>query len=139
MGAGQGSQSMDISHCALQALAIPPIEANPAARCQRHTILASRVYRQSSRATPEALDKTFTLKELVILLERGPLDGDLGARLAEASRRREAAEADGDLDVADPYGDSLDAYRRIAAEIDGWTQRLVAGLFGPALASAGGR
>ena len=90
-------------------------------------------------ATPEALDKTFTLKELVILLERGPLDGDLGARLAEASRRREAAEADGDLDVADPYGDTIDAYRRIAAEIDGWTQRLVAGLFGPALASAGGR
>jgi protein-tyrosine phosphatase len=90
-------------------------------------------------AVPGAADRTFTLKELVLLLERGPLAGDLDERLAEAARRRATLEADGDLDVADPYGDTLDAYRRIAGEIDAWTERLVAALFGPALAATGSR
>ena len=89
------------------------------------------------RSVPEARDRTFTLKELVRLAERAPLLGDLDARVADAARRRAAAEADGDLDVADPYGDTLDAYRRIAGEIDAWTDRLVVGLFGPALAATG--
>lgn len=88
-------------------------------------------------AVPDARDRTFTLKELVRLLERAPLLGDLEARVVESARRRMAAEVDGDLDVADPYGDTLDAYRRIAAEIDDWTERLVLGLFGPALAATG--
>lgn len=89
------------------------------------------------RAVPQARDRTFTLKELVLLLERAPFDGEFDARIAEAARRRTAAEAIGDLDVADPYGDTLDAYRRIAGEIDAWTDRLVLGLFGPALAATG--
>lgn len=90
-------------------------------------------------AIPEASARTFTLKELVLLLERAPTAGDLAARIAEAARRRASAAAEGDLDVADPYGDTSDAYRRIAGEIDAWTDRLVAGLFGVALAAAGTR
>ena len=82
------------------------------------------------RSVPDATDRTFTLKELVLLLEAdGAHDGDLRARVASAARRR-AAEASPttDLDVADPYGDHLDAYRRIAAEIESWSDRLAAGL-----------
>lgn len=77
------------------------------------------------RAVPTAADRTFTLKELVLLLEAGDEpSGDLAARVSEAARRRAAAPPDGDLDVDDPYGDVLDAYRRIAAEIDDWSERL---------------
>lgn len=77
------------------------------------------------RSVPAAADRTFTLKELVLLLEAGePPTGDLRARVAAAARRRAAAPPDGDLDVDDPYGDVLDAYRRIAAEIDVWSERL---------------
>lgn len=86
-----------------------------------------------TRAVPDAAPKTFTLKELVLLLERAPIDGATEDRLAEADRRREERAAEGDLDVADPYGDTLDSYRRIAGEIDAWTDRLVPLLFGPAL------
>lgn len=90
-------------------------------------------------AVPRAGERTFTLKELVLLLERAPVAGGLDDRIAEAARRRATAEASGDLDVADPYGDTLEAYRRIAGEIDAWTDRLADALFGPAFASAGSR
>lgn len=88
------------------------------------------------RAVPDASARTFTLKELVRLLEDGGVPtGDLAARVAEAARRREAAPVDGDLDVADPYGDTLEAYRRTAADVDAWTARLADALAG---VSAGG-
>ena len=81
-----------------------------------------------ARAVPTAAARTFTLKELVLLLEAGgPPTGSLAERVAEAARRRAAsATRSEDLDVADPYGAHLDAYRRTADEIASWTDRLAA-------------
>lgn len=85
---------------------------------------------------PETAARTFTLKELVTLLERAPIEGDLADRIAEADRRRSLSPADGDIGVSDPWGNSIETYRRIANEIDEWTERLVDRLFGPAPAIA---
>jgi protein-tyrosine phosphatase len=89
-------------------------------------------------AVPDAAARTFTLKELVRLLESLPpveSPGDPGAlaeRIAEADAAREGGEAANphDEDVSDPLGLPLDIYRAIAWELDGWNARLVAGLYG---------
>jgi len=88
---------------------------------------------------PEAAARSFTLKELVRLLEAlppgaGPARGPgLEARVGEADalRRRGSEGNPWDEDVVDPLGMPLDTYRAIAWELDGWTDRLVEGLFGP--------
>ena len=88
------------------------------------------------RAAPDASERTYTLKELVLLLETdGAAAGPLPARLAAAAARRGDV-AGADLDVADPYGEALDAYRDTADEIATWTDRLVGALAG---LPAGGR
>jgi hypothetical protein len=90
---------------------------------------------------PEASDRTFTLKELVRLVEALPppsVDADpavgLATRVAEAAAlRRNGFEGDADdLDVADPLGRPQRTYRRIARELDEWCGRLAEGLFGRA-------
>lgn len=85
----------------------------------------------------EASSRTFTLKELVRLLEALPAveDASLGRlseRIAEADRlRREGFEGDPmDEAIADPLGMPLDAFRAVAAELDAWCSRLADGLVG---------
>jgi protein-tyrosine phosphatase len=92
-------------------------------------------------AVPEAAAKTFTLKELVRLVEALPAaavdhqdpGATLAARAAEADRLRgEGFEgAPFDEDVADPIGMPFEMYRAVAWELDEWGRRLVAGVFGP--------
>ena len=100
-----------------------------------------------SRAMPEAADRTFTLKELVRLLEAlspptrplGP--DDLPDRVAKAEdvRRGGFAGNPHDEDIVDPLGLPLESFRAIAWELDEWTARLAQSLYGsaPAAAAAG--
>ena len=85
----------------------------------------------------EAASRTFTLKELVRLLEALPEveDASLGRlseRIAEADRlRREGFVGDPrDEGIPDPLGMRLDAFRAVAAELDEWCSRLADGLVG---------
>jgi protein-tyrosine phosphatase len=94
---------------------------------------------------PSAADRTFTLKELVRLLERAPLARDatptpLAARIEEAARLRATAGSPNpfDEDVVDPLGMSDDTYRAIAWELDRWIERLVAALYGEVAVAAEG-
>jgi protein-tyrosine phosphatase len=88
---------------------------------------------------PEAAGRTFTLKELVRLLEPLPQAGEgaapwtLAPRVARAASAREANSDPPHLDedVADPLGQPLGAFRAVAWELEQWVSRLVDGLFGP--------
>lgn len=90
-------------------------------------------------AVPDAASKTFTMKELVRLLERTPPDADLTdatpderlrARVAEADRRRHHGDAGHpDEDVVDPLGMPYESYRAVAWELDEWSHRLAVALF----------
>jgi len=90
---------------------------------------------------PQALDRTFTLKELVRLLEGGARAAATpAARIAAAAAARAGAEAgehQGE-DIADPLGRPLDGYRAIASELDDWIVRLVPALFDPVPATVSG-
>ena len=100
-----------------------------------------------SRAMPEAEGRTFTLKELVRLLEAlpaptGPLGADdLPDRVAKAEELRRGGFAGNphDEDIVDPLGLPLESFRAIAWELDEWTARLAQSLYGstPAAAAAG--
>jgi protein-tyrosine phosphatase len=98
----------------------------------------AREHRDKLAAGTDRDDRTFTLKELVRLLETLPAPAaDAGhetmtGRIAEANlaRRRGAVPASRDEDISDPLGQPLEAYRSIAWELDTWTERLVNGLFG---------
>jgi protein-tyrosine phosphatase len=84
------------------------------------------------RLVPEAAAKTFTLKELVRLLEAlpstaGPSFGERVTR-ADELRRSGFAGNPADEDVADPMGASLDVFRAVAWELDEWCRRLSPGL-----------
>ncbi len=101
-------------------------------------------------AVPAAARRTFTMKDLVVLVEAGPPGGParsgeaavgLTARLASAAdlRDRDAHRRAGDdRDVADPLGMPLDTYRDLADELDDLTDRLVVGLYGPASLGSSG-
>jgi protein-tyrosine phosphatase len=90
------------------------------------------------RVVPSAASRTFTMKELVRLLdaegdpgESAPPDARIRARTESADGRR--ALADGsfeDEDVADPLGLGLEAYRATAWELEELSARVVAGLLG---------
>ena len=95
---------------------------------------------------PGAAERTFTLKELVRLLEAlptpqgtppDPADA-LQTRVVEAtSLRRHGFAGDAhDEDVDDPLGMPQEKYREVAAELDAWCGRLADGLFGRAPARA---
>jgi protein-tyrosine phosphatase len=91
------------------------------------------------RAVPTAAERTFTLKELVRLLERVP-GGDpdrFSDRVAAAGALRRDDPEPGDDDVADPLGLPLDGYRAVAAELDDRCTRLVRAAFPHALAGPG--
>jgi glycine hydroxymethyltransferase len=94
------------------------------------------------RLVPEASDRTFTLKELVFLLERrggNGFDGEpadaLRSAVAAATDLREAGRSAGlvDEDIPDPLGLGQEAYRAVAWQLEGLIDRLVDGLFGPAV------
>jgi protein-tyrosine phosphatase len=97
---------------------------------------------------PECAERTFTLKELVGLLEALPVPAGssdplvaLSARVGEAAALRRGGFAHaGDLDVEDPLGKPDEKYREMAAALDEWCGRLADGLFGraPARTSAEG-
>lgn len=97
-----------------------------------------------ARLAPRAAGRTFTIKELVYLLESGPegiAEGSTVQQLRSAVDRatalREGA-ADMELmdeDIADPLGLGLESYRATAWELESLTARLTDALF-PA---AGGR
>jgi protein-tyrosine phosphatase len=101
---------------------------------------------------PEILDRTFTLKELVRLLEAlpdAPQDADPGRQLASrvveaAALRRTGFEGNPwDDDVMDPLGMPAGAFRAVAWELQEWCARLADGLFGrapaPSVAATGDR
>ena len=84
------------------------------------------------RMVPGAAGRTFTLKELVRLLEAlpataGPSFEERVTRADELRRSGFAGNPD-DEDVADPLGASLDAFRAVAWELDEWCHRLSPGL-----------
>lgn len=92
---------------------------------------------------PDLVEQTFTLKELVRLLEAesaGSQGSGFAARLeaANAARRSDAVPRSRDDDIADPLGQPPEAYRAIAWELHGWIGRLVLGLYGPGERSGGG-
>jgi protein-tyrosine phosphatase len=88
---------------------------------------------------PQVAARTFTLKELVRLLEHASPDGDLAARVSAADALRRAGFAGNpwDEDVVDPLGLPLESYRAIAWELQEWTTRLADGLVGPVPATVG--
>jgi protein-tyrosine phosphatase len=91
---------------------------------------------------PDAASRTFTLKELVRLLEALPPSSgpDLASRVAAAEELRSSGFAGNpdDEDVADPLGLPLDSFRAVAWELDEWIARLVDGLLGQPEAAVAG-
>ena len=102
-----------------------------------------------SRLLPEAASRTFTLKELVRLLESlpgDPRDGDpdevLADRVEEADALRPGPggvpATRRDEDVIDPLGRRMWTFRAVASDLHAWCGRLVDGLFGVTRAEAEG-
>jgi len=93
---------------------------------------------------PEVRSRTFTLKELVRLVESLPEvheatpERRLSERVAAADRLRAQGFAGDPRDdgIMDPLGMPLHAFRAVATELDGWCSRLAVGLFGRAEAPA---
>lgn len=97
-----------------------------------------------ARVSPQAAARTFTLKELVNLLERSDLDPTSDGPSRSEDRLRQAVEAADrvrteqglpevfDDDVADPLGLGLEAYRAAAWEVGEFSVRLADAIFGPA-------
>lgn len=104
---------------------------------------------QVAALAPAVTGRTFTLKELVRLLEASEASdppGDDREVLADRVAAAEALRASGfagnplDEDVADPLGMPLESYRAIAWELEGWCLRLLDGVFGASPVRAhGGR
>jgi protein-tyrosine-phosphatase len=98
------------------------------------------------RLMPDAAGKTFTLKELVRLLDAlppGRSAGDpgdvLGERVADADALRREREGPGrprDEDVTDPLGRRMWTFRAVASDLEEWCGRLVDRLYGPVPARA---
>jgi protein-tyrosine phosphatase len=87
---------------------------------------------------PEIDGRTFTLKELVRLLEpQPPASSDpspwtMAPRIARAHALRQSdPRPHPDEDIADPLGQPMEAYRAIAWELEEWISRLATGLYGP--------
>jgi protein-tyrosine phosphatase len=126
-----GELGADISDHVARRLTVPMAEAAALILC-----MASDHRALVTGASPALSGRTFTLKELVRLLETLPaaravdLDARLGA--AEGARRAGAVPPSSDDDIADPLGQPFEAYRAIAWELDTWIDRLVAGLYGGA-------
>lgn len=75
------------------------------------------------RTWPEQGAKTFTITELVRLLEASPATGPLPDRVAAAAAARNGSAPD-DGDIRDPLGDPIDGYREVADELHDLSDRL---------------
>jgi protein-tyrosine phosphatase len=93
---------------------------------------------------PDAEARTFTLKEVVRLVEAvgsrpadtARSDGRLRDAVADAHRRRaNVAGTPREDDIMDPLGLSLQAYRAVASELGDLCERLAGGLYGHPVAS----
>jgi protein-tyrosine phosphatase len=93
-----------------------------------------------ARLAPAAADRTFTLKELVYLIdrrERRPTGGDPGQQMVAAASNAAAMRRAGDAldlvdeDIQDPLGLGSDVFRAVAWQLETLVRRLVDGLFGP--------
>jgi len=102
-----------------------------------------------SRFSPDTAHKTFTLKELVRLLEHldaldPAADPAVPSSIVDRVAAADAARSGGfegnphDEDVVDPLGMPMESYRAIAWELDEWVARLVVGLYGSVVVSTGG-
>jgi protein-tyrosine phosphatase len=78
-------------------------------------------------AMPDLVTKTFTIKELVRLLERAQAGGPLKARVAAAAAARNGSSPPAE-DVRDPLGDPIDGYREVADELYDLSGRLAIAL-----------
>jgi protein-tyrosine phosphatase len=78
-------------------------------------------------ARPDVEAKTFTIKELVRLLEASPTGGAFDARVAAAAAGRNGAAYPAE-DIRDPLGDPIDGYREVADELHDLSGRLAAAL-----------
>jgi protein-tyrosine phosphatase len=78
-------------------------------------------------AMPDLETKTFTIKELVRLLERSPVAGSLKVRVAAAAAARNGSSPKAE-DVRDPLGDPIDGYREVADELYDLSGRLAIAL-----------
>jgi protein-tyrosine phosphatase len=76
---------------------------------------------------PGAFERTFTIGELVRLLETDPSDGTVAERVAAAAAARNGSSVR-DADVRDPLGDPIEGYRQVADELVELTARLAAAL-----------
>jgi protein-tyrosine phosphatase len=105
--------------------------------------MAAEHREETVHAVPGASEKTFTLKELVRLLETRPAEAAGGLTWTERVRAANELRRSGfpgnpnDEDISDPLGMPLESYRAVAWEIDEWIRRLVEGLVGKAPARAG--
>jgi len=94
--------------------------------------LAFEHARDVVRAHPQGEGKTFTLKELLAVLDRLPAyDGDASGWVARAADAVREVEPPTDNDVQDPFGEREAAYRRVATEIRDLIEQLAAGLKTP--------
>jgi protein-tyrosine phosphatase len=100
------------------------------------------------RLAPGAAAKTFTLKELVRLLEElppvdAPASTDAATSWTERVRQAHELRRSGfsgnpqNEDVADPLGLPFESFRAVAWDVDEWCARLVEALLGKAPAKAG--
>jgi protein-tyrosine phosphatase len=76
---------------------------------------------------PDLGSKTFTMKELVRLLEASPGRGSFAERIATAAGARDGSRRV-DEDVRDPLGETIDVYRLVAGELHDLSGRLAAAL-----------
>jgi protein-tyrosine phosphatase len=78
-------------------------------------------------ARPDVEAKTFTIKELVRLMEGSPAGGAFDARVAAAAAGRNGAIHPAE-DIRDPLGDPIDGYREVADELHDLSGRLAVAL-----------
>jgi low molecular weight protein-tyrosine phosphatase len=91
-----------------------------------------------SHLVPSTAARTFTIKELVYLLESSPVEAVQGSAAqqlkasvdAATAVRDEAPEVELlDEDIADPLGLGIESFRATAWELEGLSKRLADGLF----------
>jgi protein-tyrosine phosphatase len=81
------------------------------------------------RTWPDVESRTFTLKELVRLLEASSPEGSLVERVAAAAATRNGSPP-AEEDVRDPLGDPIGGYREVADELHDLSARLAVALTG---------
>jgi protein-tyrosine phosphatase len=115
------------------------LEAGDVANATLVLAMASEHRASVAGLGPSAAAKTFTLKELVRLLEklgREPPPGEPDRVLADRVTEAHAFRSHGTLDhtrhedVADPLGMPLEDFRAVASDLERWCGRLTDVLFG---------